>query len=53
MKKVLYSAIALVAVLSCSMEQEVQIETLKTRTVTIQAGFEATKTAYDAKGKFS
>lgn len=55
MKKVLYSAIALVAVLSCSREQEaqVQLETLKTRTVTIQAGFEATKTAYDAQGKFS
>lgn len=56
MKKLLYFAAAVLALAACQKEVNVNVDepAVKTRTVTITAGFaDETKTAYDAQGKFS
>ncbi len=54
MKKFFFFLAAAIALIACQRESGITENTAqKTRTVTIQAGFEATKTAYNEAGKFS
>ena len=54
MKKFFFFLAAAIALIACQRESGITENTApKTRTVTIQAGFEDTKTAYDEAGKFS
>jgi len=55
MKKLAFVAIAALTIAGCAKEVEAPIAPVqpKTYTVTITAGFDATKTAYDSEGKFS